>query len=76
MKIMNRGYGQARIEISIPFSAEEKDYKKNHNTIDSASSQSKLFVTDKPDVNNPINAVEKLFRYFQKLPNSVSSYGS
>jgi acetylornithine deacetylase/succinyl-diaminopimelate desuccinylase-like protein len=71
LQVGGRGPGYAKVEISIPFSSEEREYRERHNLSEGSVSQSKLF--NRPAIvpagegfqNNP---VMKLFEYLKKLP--------
>ncbi len=75
LKLISAAKGFAAVEIRIPFSAEEMAYRQEHNLLESASTQSKLFVGKAAHSSAPHlgdNAVIKLLQYLQQLPNSVS----
>jgi succinyl-diaminopimelate desuccinylase len=70
-----KGPGYAKVEITLPFSEEEKKHHDFHNTQEAASSQTKIFhrkadqLIDQDIYANPIF---KLFEYLKNLPTGVA----
>jgi acetylornithine deacetylase/succinyl-diaminopimelate desuccinylase-like protein len=74
MRLIHAGKGFGTVEIEIPFSEEEIDYKEKHDLSESSSSQSKVFVgkaahSSVPEMGE--NAIRKMFDYFTKLPAGI-----
>ncbi len=74
MKLVRAGKGFGTVEIEIPFSGEEVEYRRNHDLSESSSTQSKIFVgkaahSSVPEVGD--NAIRKMFDYFTKLPDGL-----
>ena len=66
--------GIAMVEIRIPFSEEEINYRRDHNTLESTSSRSKLFsgrAAHSSDPGKGENAIDKMFSYLEKMPESL-----
>ncbi len=74
MRLISAGKGYGTIEIEIPFSAEEIEYRSLHDESESSSTQSKIFVgraahSSAPEMGE--NAISKMFEYFKKLPEDL-----
>lgn len=67
MRLVNAAKGFANLEISIPFSQEEYDYRRSHDLQESASSQSRIFSAKAGD-----NAIMKMFEYIAHLPEGIA----
>ena len=68
------GKGMANIEISIPFSSEEKECRVHHDTGESQSTQSKFFrgvASHSALPEKGVNALDKLFTYLRQLPDQL-----
>ena len=68
------GKGMATVEIRIPFSQEEINYRRDHDVLESTSSQTKLFSGKSGHSSNPLdgdNAIDKLFSYLFKMPDGL-----
>lgn len=75
MQIVTAGKGLAVVEISIPFSDEEKAYRLNHDQQESSSSQSRMFSGRAAHSSDPQageNAIMKMLEYLAQLPDSVA----
>jgi len=75
MQVINAGKGFASVEIKIPFSEEEKAYRKEHNLRESASTQSKLFAGKPAHSSMPHlgeSAIVKMFEHILKLPQDLA----
>lgn len=75
MHIVHAGPGMAVVEISIPFSAEERKYRTSHDQTESASSQSKIFSGKAAHSSNPqmgTNAIVKMLEYLAQLPEGIA----
>ncbi|MGZ3742954.1 MAG: M20 family metallopeptidase [Pseudobdellovibrionaceae bacterium] len=75
LKLIGAGKGFASVEIRIPFSAEEIEYRQEHNLLESTSTQSKLFIGKAAHSSTPHlgeSAVIKMLQYLQQLPDSVT----
>lgn len=75
MQVINAGKGFASVEICIPFSDEEIEYKANHNLRESTSTQSKLFTgkaahSSVPELGE--SAIRKMLEHILMLPDSVN----
>jgi acetylornithine deacetylase/succinyl-diaminopimelate desuccinylase-like protein len=71
LQLADRGPGYAIIEISIPFSDEEKTHRENHDLKENTQSQSKFFTAVnkygfEPDFFD--NPIVKLLEYLKNLP--------
>ncbi len=74
LRLIHAGKGFGNVEIEIPFSAEEVEYRRNHDLSESSSTQSKIFVgkaahSSVPEMGE--NAIRKMFEYFTKLPDGL-----
>ncbi len=74
MKLVHAGKGFGNVEIEIPFSQEEIDYRRRHDLSESSSTQSKIFLgkaahSSVPEMGE--NAIRKMFEYFMKLPEGL-----
>ena len=68
------GKGMANVEITIPFTEEERECRIHHDTGESQSTQSKIFRgvaahSALPD--KGVNALEKLFDFLRQLPDQL-----
>jgi acetylornithine deacetylase/succinyl-diaminopimelate desuccinylase-like protein len=76
LQISNRAPGFARVEISLPLSAEETKYLEEHNQAEGSHSQSKIF--SRPHVHGTRsigiheNPIIKLIEYLKMLPKGVA----
>jgi succinyl-diaminopimelate desuccinylase len=67
MRLVNAAKGFANLEISIPFSQEEYNYRRDHDLQESASSQSRIFSAKAGE-----NAIMKMFEYIAHLPDGIA----
>lgn len=68
------GKGYAILEFFIPFSSEERDYRIDHNLMESASTQSKMFKgkgTHSAEGYGAENAINKALDYLLQIPENV-----
>lgn len=75
LQIINAGKGFATVEIHIRFSEEELRYRQEHNLLESASTQSKLFRGKASHSSTPHlgeSAIAKMLEYLMMLPDSVN----
>lgn len=74
LKICSSGVGLVVVEIEIPFSAEEKNYQKQHDMSESSSTRSKIFHGQAAHSSRPQdgdNAIIKMLNYLADLPDNV-----
>lgn len=74
LHLVHAGQGLAVVEIAIPFSAEESEYRLRHDSLESGSTQSKMFV-GKPPFAAPTlseNAIVKMLEYLVLLPSGIA----
>ena len=67
MRLGHAGTGLAVVEISIPFSEEEKAYRRDHDLLDSTSTQSRMFSGASGE-----NAIMKMLEYLAHLPDGIA----
>jgi succinyl-diaminopimelate desuccinylase len=75
MNLITAGQGLAVIELFVPFSVEEKDYRKSHDLQESSSSQSKMFsgkAAQGAMAASAENAIMKMLQYLSQLPNGIA----
>jgi acetylornithine deacetylase/succinyl-diaminopimelate desuccinylase-like protein len=75
MKIYHAGKGFAGVEIEIPFSEEEKDFRKKHDLGDGATTQSRVFIGKAAHSSVPQmgeSAIAKMLDYLMKLPEGLA----
>lgn len=75
LEIINAGKGFASVEIQIPFSKSEIDYRSEHNLRESTSTQSKVFHGKSAHSSTPHlgeSAITKMLDYLELLPDSVA----
>ena len=69
------GKGLAVVEISVPFSHEEQVYRREHDLMESSSSQSRLFAGKAAHSSDPQigqNAIVKMLSYLTQLPDGIA----
>ncbi len=74
LRIINAAKGFAGVEIRIPYSSGEKQYKEEHNLRESTSTQSRIFHGKAAHSSMPHlgdSAVKKMLEYLLQLPESV-----
>lgn len=75
MQVVYASNGIAVMEIHIPFSAEERKYRFDHETMESTSSHSKIFRGKVSHSSTPHlgeNAIVKLVNYLDQLPQGIA----
>lgn len=75
LQLINAAKGFASVEIRIPFSDEEIQYRQEHNLRESTSTQSKLFRGKAAHSSTPHlgeSAISKMLEYLMLLPESVN----
>ncbi len=75
MRLIIAAQGLAVIEGFIPFSEEEKEYRRRHDLEESSSSQSRMFAgkaahSSAPDKGE--NAIMKMLAYLEQLPSGIA----
>lgn len=73
LRVADGGSGFAKLEISIPFSEAEKKYHREHDLMESSSTQSKMF-RSRPNENGVTeeNAILKMLEYLGNLPQGIA----
>lgn len=75
MNLVIAGQGMAVFEISIPFSEEERSYRRDHDLLESASTQSRMFAGKAAHSSDPKggeNAIMKMLAYLAQLPEGIA----
>lgn len=75
MRLVHAGMGLAVVEISVPFSDEERAYRRDHDLQESASSQSRFFSGKASHSSAPRlgdNAILKMLDYLSHLPEGIA----
>jgi len=75
LHLVNAAKGFAGVEIDIPFTDEEKEFRENHDRGDGATSQSRVFMGKAAHSSVPQmgeSAITKLFEYLEKLPQGLA----
>ncbi len=75
LQLINAAKGFASVEIRIPFSGEEIQYREEHNLRESTSTQSKMFRGKASHSSTPHlgeSAISKMLEYLMMLPDSVN----
>ncbi|HEX4925435.1 MAG TPA: M20/M25/M40 family metallo-hydrolase, partial [Bdellovibrionales bacterium] len=78
MQIVYASNGIAVVDVHIPFSAEEKAYRQDHETRESTSSHSRIFRGKAAHSSTPQlgdNAILKLIQYLDQLPQGIALIG-
>ena len=75
LQLIHAGQGMAVVEISIPFSKEEIDYRTQHDLMESSTTQSRIFHgkaahSSKPELGE--NAIVKMLDYLVQLPEGIA----
>lgn len=76
MKLVVAGKGFASVEIEIPFSAEEKKFRTEHDLSESSSTQSRLFSGRAAHSSAPHlgeSAIEKMLEALERLPSGLAT---
>jgi succinyl-diaminopimelate desuccinylase len=74
LKLITAGKGIASVEIRLPYSEEERNYRIDHNLRESTSSQSKIFNGKSAHSSTPHlgeSAIKKMFEYLLQLPENL-----
>ncbi len=74
LRLVHAGLGLAVVEVSIPFSEEEIRYRTNHDLMESASTQSRVFSGKAAHSSNPEmgeNAIQKMLDTLDQLPEGI-----
>ncbi len=75
MRMATAGTGLAVVEISIPFSPEEQAYRRDHDLLESTTTQSRIFRGKAAHSSNPVmgeNAIMKMLEYLAQLPEGIA----
>ena len=75
MRLLYAGKGFAVVDIEIPFSREELDFRREHDTNERSSSQSKIFLGKSAHSSSPQHgesAILKMLQYLSKLPDGIA----
>jgi succinyl-diaminopimelate desuccinylase len=75
MHLVHTGKGFAAVEIEIPFSQAEKDFRAQHNLGDGVTTQSRVFIGKAAHSSAPQtgeSAIEKMLDYLSKLPDGLA----
>lgn len=75
LELIHAGPGLAVVEISIPFSEEEIEYRAKHDLMESSSTQSRMFSGRAAHSSNPDmgeNAIVKMLDYLTQLPEGLA----
>lgn len=75
LQLVYAGPGMAVIEVVIPFSEEEIEYRKKHDLMESSSSQSRMFsgrAAHSSDPDRGENAIVKMLEYLAQLPDGIA----
>ena len=76
LQLMSSGQGLAIVEVKIPFSTEEINYRSRHDTEESSSSQSKMFSGKAAHSTDPHlgeSAILKMFKFLEQLPSGIAA---
>jgi succinyl-diaminopimelate desuccinylase len=74
LQLITAGKGMAAVEIRIPYSQEELQYKFEHNLRESTSTQSRIFNGKSSHSSTPQlgeSAIKKMFDYLLQLPENI-----
>jgi succinyl-diaminopimelate desuccinylase len=74
LTLITAGKGMASVEIRVPYSQAELDYKVEHNLRESTSTQSRIFHGKSAHSSTPHlgeNAIKKMFEYLLQLPENI-----
>lgn len=72
MKLVVSEKGFAVVEIRIPFSPEEAAYRRDHDMMESTSSQSRMFSGKTPNSQSGESAIIKMLAYASQLPDGIA----
>lgn len=74
LRLVSAGKGFAAVEIEIPFSEEEKEFRAQHDLSDGSSTQSRIFIGKAAHSSSPQagdSAINKMLDYLTKLPDGL-----
>ena len=74
LNLVTQGIGFAHVEVTVPFSADEKSYRNDHDLIESSSTRTKIFHGKAAHASNPQlgeNAISKMLEYLENLPSGT-----
>ncbi len=74
LHVITAGKGIATVEIRIPYSNEERQYRHDHNMRESTSSESRIFNGKAAHSSTPHlgeSAIKKMFEYLLQLPENI-----
>ncbi len=75
LQLIHTGKGFVGVEIEIPFSEEEKDFRQQHDLGQGTTSQSRVFIGKAAHSSSPQmgeSAILKLLEYLAKIPDGVA----
>lgn len=75
LKLVNAAKGFASVEIRVPFSQDELQYRQEHNLRESTTTQTKLFMGKAAHSSAPHlgeSAILKMLDYLEQMPDSVA----
>ncbi|MCB0361533.1 MAG: M20/M25/M40 family metallo-hydrolase [Bdellovibrionales bacterium] len=75
LELVGSGQGLAVVEVRIPFSEREMKYRRDHDSFESSSSQSKMFSGRAAHSSMPHlgeSAISKMFQFLEQLPAGIS----
>ncbi|MES3038498.1 MAG: M20/M25/M40 family metallo-hydrolase [Bdellovibrionota bacterium] len=75
LNLISAAKGFAHVEVEIPFSEVEIEYRQNHNLRESTSTQSRMFTGRAAHSATPHlgeSAIEKMFTYMEQLPQNTA----
>jgi len=76
LQLVNAAKGFACVEIRIPFSDEEINYRQEHNLRESTSTQTKMFIGKAAHSSNPESgesAIVKMLDYLAQMPDGLAT---
>ncbi len=75
MRLVHAGTGLASVEVMIPFSQQEIEYRRNHDLNESTSTQSRIFAGKAAHSSDPgagQNAIMIMLEYLTQLPEGIA----
>jgi succinyl-diaminopimelate desuccinylase len=75
LNLIYAGKGYVRVEIEVPYSNEERQYRLDHNLLESTSTQSRIFVGKSSHSSLPQDgdsAIKKMFEFLRQLPEGLA----
>ena len=76
LQLVNAAKGFACVEVRIPFSQEEIQYRQDHNLRESTSTQTKMFIGKPAHSSNPDSgesAIKKMLDYLMQMPEGLAT---